>query len=114
MKPAYTGATFDAGTVYTSGARKYYSSATPGFEGDFYVANDTTVAAESPETTPAKWDKVEFPKILRESVAREAHYRYLLKDGASIEALGRAGADANGALIQEMHKIVGQQSQANR
>ena len=76
--------------------------------------DDTTVAAESPETTPAKWDKVEFPKILRESVAREAHYRYLVKDGASIEALGRAGADANGALIQEMHKIVGQQSQANR
>lgn len=112
--PDFTGTAFDPAVVYTAGAQKYYTSATPGFEGDYWVANATTIAAESPETTPAKWDKVQFPKILREAVAREAHYRYLVKDGATIETLGLATADATAALIQEMHKIVGQQSQAGR
>lgn len=108
----YVGADFDAVATYTAGAVKYYASANPGFEGDYWECLATTTAGEDPEDTPLKWSKIEFPKVLLEPVARAVHYRYLLKDGGTEAQIGIARSDARDALTTAMHKYVGQQASA--
>lgn len=53
-------ADFNAGTAYVAGNRVKFATATnnPNAVKDWYEANQSTTAAQSPDTNPAKWDNV--------------------------------------------------------
>lgn len=108
--PRLSGALFDATAIYTSGDQVYFSStATPG---NFYTANATTAAGQSPDTTAAKWDVVEIPLTFHE---------YLVHAVAGDWITGPGGGSASDAAVQmslglgvledEKSLLVGQQSQ---
>lgn len=56
-------AVWDNGTVYTAGDKVKFTEASGTI--NYYNANATTVAAESPATTPAKWDLVNAEAIAK-------------------------------------------------
>lgn len=109
----YSGAAYDAEGTYTTGQVRYYASAedTAGFLGDYWTVVSATSAGENPETTPAKWTRLDYPEIFREPAARAAHYRFLVKDGATEAQIGIARGAATDAKLDLMGRYVGQQSQ---
>ena len=98
-------------TVYTAGQVVYYSSATAGYEGDWWECLATTTAGEHPEDTAAKWSKREFPEALREAVAAAAYVRYLRRDDAKPEDRAEARQAAERALLQAQSRAGAQQGQ---
>lgn len=85
--PDFTGADWAAGSAYATGARRYYSAATVGFEGDYYTAAAATTAGQSPETHPEKWPVVPFPQAFRPFVVQGAYADWLRADGQTDKAL---------------------------
>ena len=57
----FVAALWESTKIYQAGDQRYYAAS-----GDHYIANTRTAAAESPQTDPAKWDKVSFPRIFSE------------------------------------------------
>lgn len=115
IKPSdYSGVAYDPAVAYGAGLVRYYASAagTAGFLGDYWTVVTSTTAGQNPETNPTKWLRMDYPDLFREVVARAAHYRYLVKDGASDSQIGLARADKTDSAIALMHEFVGQQSQA--
>lgn len=66
--PLFAGSTRTATDTY-SADETVYDIAT----GDFWTANQSVAAGESPTTNPEKWDKVEFPYFLAEYAAQSAY-----------------------------------------
>lgn len=50
------------------------------FDPDIYVANQTTIAGDDPVTEPTKFDKFEFPYVLKPFVVRAVFSDYLLAE----------------------------------
>ena len=111
-RPTLTGSPFDATLSYTLGRQVYYVNATTG-TGNFYTANTTTAAGESPATDPDKWDVVELPYIFREYLAQGAYADWLTSDGQGDKASAVEG-QAVGLLELEADKLQRQQQQTNR
>ena len=109
--PSWKGATFDAAGTYASGISRYYSSATEGFDGDFWTALAATNAAESPETHPAKWSRIQIPAFLCDFAVNGAKLGYLEGDGQLEKALANAQSDLWTHLYDEQDKLTGQSGQ---
>jgi hypothetical protein len=86
-EPEFNGAVYSASSTYASGDRRYYSSASVGFEGDYWTAAATTTAGQNPETNPEKWARVEFPVFLRSYVVQAAYADWLRADGQTDKAV---------------------------
>lgn len=108
----YTGADYDATATYAVGETMFYSSATVGYEGDYWECVTATSAGNNPESSAAKWSRIELPSWLKEAVSAQAYHEYLITDGAPQEMRDRAGATADGLLNQAVHLFVGQQRQS--
>lgn len=64
---------YDSDTVYEADDVIYYDP-------DIYVANQTTVAGDTPESEPTKFDIFKFPYALKPFVVRAAYSDYLLSE----------------------------------
>ena len=62
---SFVAALWDRTKAYAANDQRYYDN-NDAASGDHYIANVTTVAGESPQTDPTKWDKVSFPRIFSE------------------------------------------------
>lgn len=83
----FSGADWSAAATYATGARRYFSSSTVGFEGDYYEALAATTAGQSPESHPEKWSVVPFPQAFRPFVVQGAYADWLRADGQTDKAL---------------------------
>lgn len=93
--PLLTGTDYASGTAYSAGATIYYSSATAGYEGDFYTCLTATSAGQTPETHSAKWEKQAIPSAIYDAVAHYATADYLRSSGQREAApLEESAADA--------------------
>lgn len=105
--PELLGADYAAATAYGSGVTRYYTSATAGYEGDFWTTTTATTAGDSPESQPTKWTRLEFPLFLRECTAHGAYADWLRLDGASdLAVIEDDQADAK--LSTEIIKLAAQ------
>lgn len=106
--PDFRGADYAADVAYSLGVTRYYAnSATADFEGDFWTTVSATTASESPESTPDKWTRLEFPAWARECVAHGAYADWLRLDGAADLALAESDV-ADGKFTTEVIKLAGQ------
>lgn len=93
--PEFRGAAYSALKVYLGGNDVvYFAGETTDLEGDFWACVTTTLAGESPATTPLKWLRRDFPLWLRSAVARRAFADWL-RYGSQREA---AGVEDSGAV----------------
>lgn len=111
-RPVLTGVTWDSASVYTSGQQVYYLNAAESVA-NFYTANQTTVAAESPESAAAKWDVVQLPYIFRGYLIEAGFADWLTGDGQDSKARGHEQL-ALGYLELEVDKLTRQSGQARR
>ncbi len=105
--PAWRGADYSAAATYASGLTRYYASSTEGFDGDFWTTIAATSAGESPETTAAKWSKIEVPSFLCDFAVAGAKIGFLEGDGQLDKALANEGSLWTN-LYDEVDKIEGQ------
>lgn len=82
--PAFLGDDYDSSTAYSAGDTIWYNAT------DFYTANQSTSAGQTPDTHPAKWDVNPVPERLSECVAQRAYAEYLFAaEGRSERALAQ-------------------------
>jgi hypothetical protein len=109
--PEFRGEIFDPLATYTAGEDTvYFEGSTTDLEGDYWKCIVTTVAGESPETTPASWERLAFPQWLRTPVARKAFADWL-RYGAQREAAGAEDVAADDSLFQAQLRAGSQQGQ---
>lgn len=111
--PVLSGVAFNAASIYSSGTTVYYSSANPGYEGDYWTANATTTAGQDPEDTPAKWDREAIPERLRDAIAHAAYSDFLRPAGkdAQVPIEDTLGGQF---LLTEAMRLQASQRQAGR
>ena len=91
--PLLRGATYVATASYAAGARVYFTASSG--EGDYYTCLAAANAAESPESTSAKWAAQAIPEFLRDPVAQYAAADYLRSSGnRELAPAEEAAADA--------------------
>ena len=73
--PSYSGAAWAAATTYAADDQVYVSS-----EGDYYKALQASTN-KNPVTETTYWERIEFPRILRDAVAQGAYADMLRADG---------------------------------
>lgn len=56
------------------------------FNGDFWEATELTAPGESPATTPAKWRKIEIPRIFERFLVQRAYAALLPAEGQNDKA----------------------------
>lgn len=83
----FNGSDYSSSATYAIGARKYYTSASAGFEGDFWTCAAATTAGQNPETNPEKWTRVEFPALFRPYVVNGAYADWLRGDSQTDKAM---------------------------
>lgn len=110
-RPALSGDAWDSTTVYASGQQVYFVDSVG--VGNFWTANATTAAAESPTTTPSKWDVVELPYIFRGYLIQAGYVDWLTADGQASKAMLNEPM-AQGYLELEADKLQRQQQQTRR
>lgn len=69
--PVLTGDDYNSATAYSSGDTVYYNAT------DYYTANQSVSAGETPDTDPAKWDLNQIPYTLSQCTAQGAYAEYL-------------------------------------
>lgn len=112
--PEFRGEMFDVLAIYVASSDVvYFEGTTTNLEGDFWSCVTNTVAGESPETTPAKWARLEFPAWLRTPVARRAFADWLRYGGARDAATAEDGA-AQDSLFQTQIQFGAMQGQGLR
>jgi hypothetical protein len=79
--PEFTATPWSAGKHYAPGELLYFAT-----DGDCYRAKVHTVAGESPDTTPTKWDKQPLPSILVPFVELAAYADALEEEGQTDKA----------------------------
>jgi hypothetical protein len=112
QRPTLVGNAWDSTSTYASGDQVYYA-ATSGGVGNFYTANTSTTAGQSPTTTPASWDVVELPYFLRGYLIQAGYADWLISDGQTDKALAHDGF-ARDFLELEADKLQRQQQQVRR
>jgi len=103
--PDFSGSTYSATATYAVDAQIYFT------DGDFYKCLSATSAGESPTTAAAKWERLDFPMILKEIVAQGAYEQMLKTDGQNEKTLLEK-SEALRLLAREIDKIERQQGQA--
>jgi hypothetical protein len=111
--PKWSGATFSSIATYTVGQTMYYTSATPGFEGDYYTCAVNTTANQTPETNPASWAVIAIPAFLADFVAAGIFAELIAADGARADRAAAIAA-AWEHLYDEQSKYEGQSGQGAR
>lgn len=110
-RPELTGDAWDQALVYTAGQQVYFVDARG--TGNFWDCVATTVAGESPGTTPAKWAVVEIPYFLRGYLIEAGYADWLVGDGQD-EKGARHESMAMGYLELEADKLQRQGGQVRR
>jgi hypothetical protein len=111
-RPELRGDVFDPTAVYTSGRQVYFVNATTKI-GNFFTANTTTAAGDSPASEPTKWAVVELPYFLRGYLIEGGYADWLVGDGRTDEA-GAHESFAQQFLELEADKLQRQQQQVRR
>lgn len=113
--PDFRGTVFDAGATYLASDDRvvYFEGDTPDLEGDFWLCITDTTAGESPESAPAKWQRLDFPVWLSTPVARRAFADWL-RYGSNREAAFAEDAGGDDALFQAQLQAGSQQGQILR
>lgn len=111
--PSWTGADYSASATYVSGATRFYSSATAGYEGDYWTTTATTVAGENPETAAAKWSKLEIPRVLAAFIAHGAYTSALRGEDQNSKGLAEE-SPAWSYLYDEQDRLEAQSGQYRR
>lgn len=108
--PKLSGDLYSATTAYASGAQIYYTSAD--LPGNFYNANNTTTAGQSPDSTPSAWAIVEIPRIFHKYMVHAVAADWIRGPGggAPQDAQTQLGV-AEQALEDMKTLLVEQQSQ---
>lgn len=107
--PSWTGAVRSDTATYLSGVTVFDAET-----GDFWTSNAAIAAAESPTTTPAKWDKIEFPYFLSEFVAQSAYAMLTNREEQLPENFNVQMAAGFPLLAAEIQKIERQQGQTRQ
>ena len=107
-----TGNAWDSTAAYASGDQVYFA-ATSGGVGDFYTANQSTTAGQSPATSAAKWTVVSLPYFLRGYLIQGGFADWLISDGQTDKAAAHE-AFALEFLELEADKLQRQQQQVGR
>lgn len=108
--PKLTGEVFSATAIYTSGKQVYFSD--DDTRGNFYAANTTTTAGDSPSNAPSKWDVVEIPRIFHRYLAHGIAADWILGPGGGApDDAALENAQAQEELDNQKSLLVGQQSQ---
>ena len=111
-RPRLDGELLDLTAVYTAGRAAYYTAAATG-QGNFYVAQTTTTAGDTPESAPAKWSVVPIPYAFAEYLMQGGFNDWLTSDGQGTKAA--AGEPQATALLElEADKLQRQSQQVNR
>lgn len=111
--PVLSGSTYSAGTAYAVGDYVYYSSATTGYEGDYWKCATATTAGQNPETHASKWTRQEIPEGLRDAIAH-AVYSDFLRPAGNDSAIPIEETAGGSWLATELHKAVAMQRQAGK
>jgi hypothetical protein len=106
VRPNLTGSTYKSTSAYSSGDQVYFS-------GNFYDANTSVAATESPTASAAKWDIVKIPAIFQVYLIRGVYADYLRSTGNNELALA-ADRNAESLLMMEADKLYRQQGQVRR
>lgn len=107
--PEFTATVFDALRSYTAGERVYFVGTTEGFlDGECYECVTAATAGQSPQASPTKWSKIEFPYVLKHAVADFVFAELLEEDGQSDRA-ERRRSKAEETLATEWTKSEAQQ-----
>ena len=107
-------------SVYSGGMRSdpaTYAAGTEVYDaatGDYWTANQAVAAGESPTTTPAKWDRVEFPYILAEYVAQSAYAQLTDREQETPENFAVEDGAGWPLLAAELDKVERQQGQTRQ
>jgi hypothetical protein len=100
--PTWLGEDFSATDTYAAGDVVFFEGDAADFEGDFWTCVTATTAGQDPEDTPAKWEKIAFPKWLKSSVAQAAYADFVRQDG-NPEAARLEDAEAQRLLLKAIH-----------
>jgi hypothetical protein len=111
-RPLLDGDAFDASLVYTAGRSVYYTSTATG-KGNFYVAQVTTTAGDTPESAPAKWSLVAIPYVFRGYLIQAGYLDWLMNDGQN-EKAAALEPSAEQLLELEADKLQRQSQQIQR
>lgn len=99
--PSWSGSIHDVDTTYVAGDQVYWGS-------DFYRARATTMNLPSNITD---WEKIEFPYVLRSSVARAAYAGWLDSEG-QVDKASRNQTKADKLNEAEIEEIEARQRQS--
>lgn len=105
--PVFTGADYSASATYSSGTTVYFTTAAGA--GNYYKANASTSAGQSPENTPAKWDIQSIPYSFFEYVVHAAYADWLRSEGQGDKAV-QADLQAEELLKDECDILQRQQT----
>jgi len=111
-RPVLDGAALDRTLVYTAGQSAFYTATATG-KGNFYVAQTTTTAGDTPDSAPAKWSLVAIPYIFGQYLIRAGYADWLTSEGDTDKA-GAMEQMAMALLEVEADKLQRQQQQTNR
>lgn len=100
----FSGAAYSAEATYDAEDQMFYT------DGDFYKCLDDTTAGQSPATHPEKWERMDFPWVLAEAVARGAYADTLVGDGQN-EKRPLEEQAAWGIIFREIDRIERGQNQ---
>jgi hypothetical protein len=104
--PRWAGADWSASSTYAAGKVLYFTSDEQDFEGDFWLVLDTTAAAESPFTTPAKFSRLEIPDFMGDFIVAGARIAHLKGEGQLDKALAESGSEIWDTIIEERIKLL--------
>lgn len=107
--PTFSGATRSDTATYSSGDQKYDSAT-----GDYWIANASVSAGQSPTTNPEKWDRVVFPYYLAEYVAQSAYVLLTNKEQEQPENFTVQMTAGYPLLLVELEKVERQQGQSRQ
>lgn len=109
QRPLLTGNAFSPTQVYTSGQQMYYVNLAG--SGNFWTANTTTTAGDTPDSAPSEWTVVQIPYIFRQYLIEAGYADWLTANEKDSQA---AEGRALSALELEADKLQRQQQQVNR
>jgi len=106
------GCVFNPETTYLAGFQMYYVSTLTG-KGNFYAANTTTTAGDTPDSQPDEWTLLPIPYTFRGYLIQAGYADWLRSDGQADKA-GSEEGNAMGYLEMEADKFQRQQGQVPR
>lgn len=108
--PELRGDAWATGSTYAIGDRVYFASGGGDYRGDFWECAASTTAGQSPSTHPAKWARVQLPRLLLEATAAGVAADMMRASG-KFELAAQAEAMAERALYAEQGKQTALQGQ---